>query len=104
MARIILRPAADEEIDEIAARIARDNLRAAHKFLDAVYDAFDLLVAWPRIGTRRSAKHPSLKGLRSYPIPRFRDYLIFYLPVEGGIEVAHVTHGSRDLPALLRRG
>ena len=103
MARVIVRAQAELDVDEIAARIAENNLDAALRFLRAVENAYELLAAWPRIGTRRIARNPSLCGLRSYPIRRFRNYLIFYLPFEDGVEIVRVIHGARDLPVVLRR-
>ncbi len=38
-----------------------------------------------------------LPGLRSFAVG---SYIIFYRPVERGIEVARVLHGARDIPAL----
>jgi plasmid stabilization system protein ParE len=30
--------------------------------------------------------------------------LIFYLPLEDGIEVIHVLHGARNVEAIIERG
>ncbi len=35
------------------------------------------------------------------PVSRFRNYLIFYVPVPGGIDVFRVLHGARDLGEVL---
>lgn len=34
-------------------------------------------------------------------MPRFKNFLIFYLPIAGGIKVIRVLHGSRDVDAIL---
>lgn len=46
-------------------------------------------------------RNPRLWGLRRVPITGFGNYLIFYRPIEGGIEVVRVIHGARDLPSVL---
>jgi toxin ParE1/3/4 len=33
----------------------------------------------------------------------FRNYLVFYRPIEDGVEVLTVLHGARDLQAVLER-
>jgi toxin ParE1/3/4 len=48
------------------------------------------------------AQHPHLErrreelaaGLRSFPMGR---YLVFYRPIEDGIEIVRVLHASRDI-------
>jgi toxin ParE1/3/4 len=101
MARVFLRPLASEDIDAIAARIARDNLAAALSFYEQVETTLKLLKVWPNCGALRTTTNPALSGLRSYPIPGFRSYLLFYLPVKRGIDVIRVIHGARNLPEVL---
>jgi toxin ParE1/3/4 len=36
-------------------------------------------------------------GLRSQPVG---NYLIFYFPLEDGIDIVRVLHGSRDVDAI----
>ncbi len=104
MPRVIIRPRAQIEIDEILGHIAEDNVAAAVRVSTAIERSFERLAIWPRMGTRRRARHPSLRGLRSYPVPRYRNYLIFYIPLDDGIDVVHVIHGARDIPTMLRNG
>jgi toxin ParE1/3/4 len=102
--RIEVRAQAEAEIDQIARYIARDNLDASKRFYDAVQDALDKLAAMPGMGAPRRAKSNTLRGLRSWPIKRYDNYLIFYLPLsEGGIDVLHVVHGARNLDWLMDR-
>ncbi|MBM3832603.1 MAG: type II toxin-antitoxin system RelE/ParE family toxin [Verrucomicrobia bacterium] len=46
------------------------------------------------MGCRREGLTPHL---RSFPVA---NHLIFYRPMDGGIEVARILHGARDLPVL----
>jgi toxin ParE1/3/4 len=34
-------------------------------------------------------------------VRRFRNYLIFYRPTDGGIEVIRVLHAARDISSIL---
>ncbi len=52
---MIVRPQAIEEIDEIAAYIAQDNIDAAIRFYFAVQDAFEKLAVMPGMGAARPA-------------------------------------------------
>src|SRR5947208_7397332 len=95
-------PKARRDLAEIAAYIAFDNPSAADRFLIAAEDAFDKLARIPGMGALREFSDPKLKDLRSWPIKRFRNYLIFYRPVKDGIEIVRVLHGARDIERVLR--
>jgi plasmid stabilization system protein ParE len=47
---------------------------------------------------------PLFEGIRVFPVSRFKKYLVFYRPIEGGIEVLRVLHGARDIQGLLADG
>ena len=49
----------------------------------------------PRIGRSREELAPEL---RSFP---FQDYVIFYRPIDNGVEIVRVLRGSRDIESLL---
>jgi len=44
-------------------------------------------------GRKRDELHP---GLKSFPVGM---YLIFYLPISGGIQIVRVLHGMMDIDA-----
>lgn len=88
------------ELLEIATVIADDHPDAAERFLDAADHTFELLAEQPHMGRARKFPSGSMKDLRSFRVNGFDNYLIFYRPVSGGIEVLHVYHGARDLDAL----
>jgi len=96
MARVVVRPQADDDLFEIAAYIARDNPAPAERLIDALESKFKLLATSPKLGRLRTELAP---GLRSLP---FRNYVIFYQPLEDGIEVVRVLHGKRDLKPLFK--
>ncbi|HWL93897.1 MAG TPA: type II toxin-antitoxin system RelE/ParE family toxin [Phycisphaerae bacterium] len=97
-----IRPAAQAEIDDLAEYIALDNESAARRFLAAVNEAFESLLRMPGMGCKREFIRNELRQIRSWPVPGFNNYLIFYREVLGGIEVLHVFHGARDLDAIFK--
>ena len=49
-----------------------------------------------------SARDKALRDMRYYPIRGYRNYLVFYFPLEDGAEIVHVIHGARDIASALR--
>ena len=82
--------------------IGRHNLGAARRFLAAAKKAMELLAWMPEIGSIWESPHPFLSGVRVWPIRKFKNYLIFYRPIVGGIFVLRVLHGARQVDELLR--
>ncbi len=82
--------------------MGRQNLGAARRFLMAAKKAMELLAWMPEIGSIWESPHPSLSGVRVWPIRKFKNYLIFYRPIVGGILVLRVLHGARQVDELLR--
>jgi len=53
-----------------------------------------MLAENPKIGR----EHDELfLNLRSFP---YKDYVIFYFPIENGVEIYRVLHGARDIESL----
>jgi toxin ParE1/3/4 len=95
------RPQAKKDLLDHFIYIGRRNHGAAERFLDAVEKAFTLLAASPEMGRLWESTSPRLVGVRSWTMPRYKKYRIFYRPIPGGIEVLHVMHGSRNFAILL---
>lgn len=55
----------------------------------------------PTIGAHYEVVNPRLQGLRCARVRRFRNYLVFYRPIEGGIDVIRVLHAPRNIAAIL---
>ena len=55
-----------------------------------VEQRFQFLATQPHAGQARSDLAPELRFL---PVG---NYLIFYRPIENGVEIARVIHGARD--------
>jgi toxin ParE1/3/4 len=100
MARVVKRPEALSDLEEIQVAIGRNSLMAAERFSIEAERAFELLASMPELGGRSESDHPVLAGLRIWPIRRFRKYLILYRALTNGIEVVRVVHGARDIEGL----
>lgn len=101
--RVVVRPKARVDIAEIADYIAEENLEAAGRFLDELYQAFNALAKLPLMGSARRFRRERLKGLRLWPVPHFGKHLVVYRPLDAGIEVIRVLHGARNIEKLLGR-
>ena len=98
MLRINKSPEAESDLDEIWWYIAQDNLVNADKFIDEIETTCRQLARFTGMGKNRDELHP---GLQSFPVSK---YLIFYMPINGGIEIIRVLHGMMDIDALFISG
>ena len=73
---------------------AEGDFDAAEQLLNRINQKCDRLLNFPGMGRRRDEL---ALGLRSFPIDRF---LIFYIELENGIEVARVISGYQDIESL----
>jgi plasmid stabilization system protein ParE len=65
--------------------------------LQAAYGTFQELARMPGMGRTRTFPQARLRNLRSFRIQGFENHLIFYSPIQDGVEVFHVLHGALDL-------
>jgi toxin ParE1/3/4 len=98
MPRVLRRPQAGADIAEVWDFIADDSLEQADLWLDRLDEKLKTLAGQPRIGRSRSQLAP---GLRSLPFGR---YVIFYLPIEDGIDLVRLLHSARDVDAAFDEG
>ena len=101
MSQFVLHPEAYTDLNEIWEYIAADNLAAADRVLDEIYESISSLVRFPHQGHVRP-------DLTSRPL-RFqvvRDYVIAYAPDEKPLAVIAILHSRRNplvLAAILNR-
>ncbi len=93
MARVTRRPLAAADILDIWDHIAEDSLDQADRWVDKLDEKFGILATQPLMGRAREELAPDL---RSFPFGR---YVIFYTPVQDGIDVVRVLHSARDVDA-----
>jgi toxin ParE1/3/4 len=88
---------AERDIDAIWDYIAQDSATAANGVLRRIFATCELLASQPMMGEAR----PELgRDLRSMSVG---SYVIYFRPHEGGIGVARVLHGARDVDAQFPR-
>ncbi len=97
MPKLILSEFVEPELAAIWDYIAIDNPDAADRFLESTHDTFVMLAQRPDMGRIRTFPQARLNNMRSFRVRDFERYLIFYRPIQDGIEVFHVLHGARDL-------
>jgi len=100
MGGFVLHPDAFTDLEEIWEFIAAENLDAADRVLDEIYQAIRALVAFPRQGHIRSDL--TSRPLRFHPV---RNFLIAYAPDEQPLLLIAVLHGRRNprvIAAILR--
>ena len=100
--RVVPREEAERDINEAIAHYRTEGgAPTALGFIDALEAAFDHLGAHPATGSPRYASELDLPGLRHWPIRNF-PYLIFYVELEGHLDVWRMLHSQRDIPAWLQ--
>ena len=98
MKRFRLAPDAAQDVRAIWSYIAKDNIRAARKVRLQILGACQQLAENPRLGHRR--EDLTERPLFFWPVGA---YLIIYRTEPKPMEVVAVTHGSMDVPVVLRR-
>lgn len=95
MSQIFKRPRARIDLAEIWDYIAEDSEARADAFIETISEKLQTLAESPSIGRARDILGESL---RSFPVGR---YVIFYLPLQDGIDVVRILHSARDLDTAL---
>ena len=99
-----VRPKARQDLRDQAFYYATEaDEELGHRFLVAAHDTFALLATQPEMGWNPKLRHPDVRGLRLFRVTGFDRILILYRPLEDGIEVLRVVHGSRNVQRLFRR-
>ena len=92
---------AKKNIRDIAAYLAEHDPRLPRRLIAALEETIQYLHESPNVG-HLWRRLPSTPQLGYHAVRRFRNYLIFYLPLRDGIEIWRVLHGARDLRNLLK--
>lgn len=91
MAIVEFSPIAENDLEDIIIYVSKHNLLASQKLVKELIKKFRLLAENPKLGRLRD---DYVLGLRSFP---YKDYLIFYFPIENGIEIYRVIHGAKKI-------
>ena len=92
MAQVVYAPEADDDLESIVEYIARDKPRAVREWLLRLRETCETIATQSGVGKER--KGFGIPGCRSFSAGQ---YVVFFRPIEGGIEVSRVIHGSRDM-------
>jgi toxin ParE1/3/4 len=98
---VLKTPQARIDLAGCYAYIGERSPAAAHRFRQAAERTFGELARSPLIGEPAGFDNPRLEGLRCARVRRFRNYLIFYRPIENGIHVIRVLQAARNIAAIL---
>ncbi len=102
MSRVVRRPAADQDLVAAYRYYARQaGQGVADRFFAEAEATVARLAAKPGIGAVYEPAEPLYSNVRYSRISRFRNYLVFYLPLSEGIEVLRVLHAARDIDGIL---
>jgi toxin ParE1/3/4 len=97
MPGIIRRPRVERDLIDLWHYIAavRGDVRA-DAMIDRIEQKLEALAVYPLMGRARDELRPAL---RSSPVGR---YIVFYFPLDDGIDVVRVLYGGRDLDAIFQ--
>ena len=90
-----------QDIIDIYTYIGQRNSDAAERVVDAIEGSIASLKEFPGIGSVWSANDPRLSGMRVVPVSPYRNYLIFFRPIEDLVEIYRVVHGARNLDRIV---
>ena len=99
---ILKRPIARLDLAACYASIAERKPGMAHRFRLDAETTFAALARNPGLGELHPVEDPRLDGLRCCRIKKFKNHIVFYLPIADGIDVIRVLHAARDFPLALR--
>lgn len=94
---IIVQPQAELDlIDHFEYLALHANEATARKFLNSIMMACELLSEMPELGSVRRFKRKDLRNIRLWPLRDFREYLLFYKPLNTGITLIRLIHAKED--------
>jgi toxin ParE1/3/4 len=106
MARVLKREAAKRDLIAHCVWYAETaSVAVADRFLSAADSTLSLLATQPESGSPFFVSKIELQGMRRVPVSNgFEKILLFYFPLQDGVDLVRVVHGSRELNQLLTEG
>ncbi len=98
MSGYVLSTGAELDLDEIWEYIAQDNIEAADRWIEKLFDAFEMLAQAPGMGHKR-------QDLTTLPVLFWPvgAYMVIYRTQRDRVEIVAVTQGAWDIPSFLHR-
>jgi toxin ParE1/3/4 len=81
---------ATASLEQISLYIADDNLEAAFKTVNVIYERIEQLVVFPNLG--RLGREEGTRELILSPTP----YIVTYRVRESAVEILEIWHGAQD--------
>ncbi|MEM7792044.1 MAG: type II toxin-antitoxin system RelE/ParE family toxin [Verrucomicrobiota bacterium] len=91
----------DQDLIEIWLFIAEDDPSAADQMLDFIEVQLQGLASSPTMGRVRYDLWPDAMCFPIFKNSWRMRYMVFYRSIPGGIEVARIIEGHRDIPNIL---
>jgi toxin ParE1/3/4 len=106
MARVLKREAAKRDLISQWVWYAENaSTEVADRFLRAADSTLNLLSTQPESGSPFLVRKPELQGMRRVPVSDgFEKILLFYFPLQDGVDLVRVVHGNRELAQLFAEG
>ncbi len=94
MSKLVIAPSARQDLSDIFDFISRDKPIAAANWVETLEEKCELIATTPEFGEKRPEFGSEIRS------SVFGRYVIFYRPINGGIEVVRVISGYRDVRIL----
>src|SRR5678809_808062 len=106
MARVLKRESAKRDLIAQWLWYAENaSVEVADRFLQAAEHTLRLLATQPESGRSVVVPKPELQGIRWFPVSDgFEKILLFYFPLQDGVDLVRVVHAKRNLSELLAQG
>lgn len=97
MPKVVWAPKAEQDFEDVIyyLRVTAERPLTAHRIAEEIRTIVDQCADMPESGARHPATLPAWRYVRH------KRWLIFYKPLQDGIEVMRVIDGSRDLPRAI---
>lgn len=99
--RIIRRPKAVADAEEIADYIAHDSLEASVRFLENAEATLHDLADGTKAGSLFESDNRRLRNIRLQRVAGFPNHFIFFVKHNDAVEVLRILHAARDLDSTL---
>jgi toxin ParE1/3/4 len=102
MNRYIFAPSARDDLDEIwdYIGIEQQSPAAADRVIYEFIETFKLLAEQPLMAEKCQQFEHLVPELRHFPVG---NYIMYYRPMENGVQIGHIAHGAMNQEALFRQ-
>src|SRR5262245_58809109 len=88
------------DLEGLVDYLRERSVEVAQRFVDATEETFRFLAENREVGQLCHFADARLVGMRVWRIEHFPNHLVFYLPIDNGVQIVRVLHGARDIDAL----